>query len=197
MLLYPFVGHPMPSFADSCIKACLRAGAMLAMSRDRTLKQSKSSRSGLCSFTSEGSLQIDIERSDRNVCFSKCPMRSLRRELCQQVTALTITKFLRESRAHRLSCVRGFDRVIFLFNATTPMPFESVVNLYLHGSFKETITRHTSNKFNKVHFVYMANVSLTNLMCSKASNALYATSFLGNKDTTLQNQLMILVKVKL
>lgn len=36
-----------PPLADSCIKACLRAAAMLAMSGDCTLKQSKSSRAGL------------------------------------------------------------------------------------------------------------------------------------------------------
>lgn len=36
-----------PPLADSCIKACLRAAAMLAVSGDCTLKQSKSSRAGL------------------------------------------------------------------------------------------------------------------------------------------------------
>ncbi|CAH0561413.1 unnamed protein product [Brassicogethes aeneus] len=36
-----------PPLADSCIKACLRAAAMLAMSGDCTLKQSKSLRAGL------------------------------------------------------------------------------------------------------------------------------------------------------
>ncbi|XP_022902026.1 ankyrin repeat and BTB/POZ domain-containing protein 2 isoform X2 [Onthophagus taurus] len=36
-----------PPLADSCIKACLRAAAMLSMSGDCTLRQSKSSRAGL------------------------------------------------------------------------------------------------------------------------------------------------------
>lgn len=36
-----------PPLADSCVKACLRAAAMLAMSGDGTLRQSKSSRAGL------------------------------------------------------------------------------------------------------------------------------------------------------
>ncbi|XP_065158993.1 ankyrin repeat and BTB/POZ domain-containing protein 2 isoform X2 [Atheta coriaria] len=36
-----------PPLADSCIKACLRAAAMLAMAGDCTLRQSKSSRAGL------------------------------------------------------------------------------------------------------------------------------------------------------
>lgn len=36
-----------PPVADSCIKAALRAAAMLSMSSDGALKQSKSSRAGL------------------------------------------------------------------------------------------------------------------------------------------------------
>lgn len=36
-----------PPLADSCVKACLRAAAMLAMSGDCALRQSKSSRAGL------------------------------------------------------------------------------------------------------------------------------------------------------
>ncbi|XP_017767922.1 PREDICTED: ankyrin repeat and BTB/POZ domain-containing protein 2 [Nicrophorus vespilloides] len=36
-----------PPLADSCIKACLRAAAMLAMAGDCTLRQSKSTRAGL------------------------------------------------------------------------------------------------------------------------------------------------------